>query len=106
MRSVIAAICPTSGAIRPASVMRSSSPKAFPDTLVTIDFQVAEDDMVVNRWHFEGTHTGPGYGDPTGRHVSVDGVHIHRIRNGKIVEIWAHGDNATFMRHLGLIPAE
>lgn len=61
---------------------------------------------MVTRWHFEGTHTGPGYGDPTGRHVSVDGVHIHRVRVGKIVEIWAHGDNITFMRHLGLIPAE
>lgn len=79
---------------------------AFPDTVVTIDFQVAEDDLVATRWHFEGTHTGPGYGDPTGRHVSVDGVHIHRIRDGKIVEVWAHGDYVTFMRHLGLIPAE
>ena len=79
---------------------------AFPDTLVTVDFQVAEDDIVVTRWRFEGTHTGPGYGDPTGRHVTVEGVHIHRIRDGKIVEIWAHGDYLTFMRHMGMVPTE
>lgn len=85
-------------------VERSNS--AFPDTVVTVDFQVAEQDLVVTRWHFEGTHTGPGYGDPTGRQVAVDGVHIHRIANEKIVEIWAHGDNLTFMRQLGMVPAE
>lgn len=76
---------------------------AFPDTKVAIDFQLAEGDLVATRWRFEGTHTGPGYGPPTGRHVAVTGVHVHRIADGKIVEIWAHGDNLTFMKLLGLI---
>jgi predicted ester cyclase len=78
---------------------------AFPDTQVTVDFQVAEGDMVVTRWRFEGTHTGPGYGDPTGRHVTVTGAHIHRIADGRIVEIWAHPNNLSFMQQLGMIPA-
>lgn len=82
------------------------SNRAFPDTQVTVEFQVAEGDMVVTRWRFEGTHTGPGYGEPTGRHVSVAGAHIHRIADGKIVEIWAHPNNLSFMQQLGMIPAD
>ena len=78
---------------------------AFPDTQVTVDFQVAEDDLVVTRWRFEGTHTGPGYGEPTGRHVSVSGIHVHRVVDGRIVEIWAHPNNLSFMQQLGMIPA-
>ncbi len=77
---------------------------AFPDTRVTVDFQIAEGDMVVTRWHFEGTHTGPGYGDPTGRHVSVTGTHIYRVADGRIVEIWAHPNNLSFMQQLGMVP--
>ena len=79
---------------------------AFPDTKVIVEFQVGEGDLVVTRWQFEGTHTGPGYGDPTGRHVSVTGTHIHRIAGGKIVEIWAHPNNLSFMQQLGMIPAD
>lgn len=84
-----------------AEVQRSNA--AFPDTNVTIDFQVAEGDLVVTRWTFEGTHTGPGYGEPTGRRVRATGAHVHRIVDEKIVEIWAHPDNLTFMKHLGMI---
>ena len=79
---------------------------AFPDTQVTVDFQVAEGDLVVTRWTFEGTHTGPGYGDPTNRHVTVSGAHIHRVAGGQIVEIWAHPNNLSFMQQLGMIPAD
>jgi predicted ester cyclase len=78
---------------------------AFPDTQVVVDFQVADGDLVVTRWRFEGTHTGPGYGDPTGRHVSVCGIHVHRVADGRIVEIWAHPNNLSFMQQLGMIPA-
>lgn len=78
---------------------------AFPDTQVTVDFQVAEGDLVVTRWVFEGTHTGPGYGEPTGRHVVVSGIHVHRVADGRIVEIWAHPNNLSFMQQLGMIPA-
>jgi predicted ester cyclase len=79
----------------------------FPDTTVTIDFQLAEGDKVLTRWTMEGTNTGDLYGNPsTGRRVSVSGCHIHRISDGKIVEIWSHADNLTFMKQLGLIQSE
>ncbi|MEX0874298.1 MAG: ester cyclase [Actinomycetota bacterium] len=82
------------------------SNEAFPDTSVTIDFQIAEDDRVVTRWRFEGSHTGPGYGDPTGRNVLVTGIHVHRVAEGRIVEIWAHPNNLSFMQQLGMIPVD
>ncbi len=79
---------------------------AFPDGTVTVEGQTAERDQVVTRWRFRGTNTGPFLGNaPTGREVSVTGTHIHRIVDGKIVEIWAQPDALTFMQQLGLLPA-
>jgi len=79
---------------------------AFPDGTVTVEGQIAEGDIVVTRWRFEGTHTGPLIDiPPSGRAISVPGVHIHRISEGKIVEIWAHPDTVGFMRQMGLLPS-
>jgi predicted ester cyclase len=79
---------------------------AFPDGVATVQAQIAEGDRVVTRWRFEATHTGPLYDNPpSGRALSVSGVHIHRIVDGQIVEIWAHPDTLTFMTQLGLVPA-
>ena len=80
--------------------------EGFPDGVATVLGQIAEGDCVVTQWRFEGTNTGPIYGNPpTGREVSVNGVHIHRIVGGKIVEIWAHPDSLSFMQQMGLVPA-
>jgi steroid delta-isomerase-like uncharacterized protein len=78
---------------------------AFPDGQVTVEAQVAEGDTVVTRWTFRGTQTGELMGMPaSGNRVSVGGVHIHRIVDGKIVEIWAYPDALAFMQQLGAIP--
>lgn len=80
--------------------------EAFPDAVVTVEYQIAEGDMVLTRWRFEGTNTGPLHGlPPTGREVSVTGFHVYRIVDGRIVEIWAQGDTLAFGRQLGLIPS-
>ena len=79
---------------------------AFPDGVVTVEGQIAEDDIVVTRWRFDATHTGPLYDIPqSGRTISVPGVHVHRISEGKIVEIWAHPDTFSFMSQMGLVPS-
>jgi steroid delta-isomerase-like uncharacterized protein len=78
---------------------------AFPDTSVTVEDQVAEGDRVVTRWTFRGTHTGTYMGvPPSGRQLTVSGVHIHRIVDGKIVEVWAYPDALGFLQQLGVIP--
>jgi steroid delta-isomerase-like uncharacterized protein len=78
---------------------------AFPDTSVTVEDQVAEGDRVITRWTFRGTHTGTYMGvPPSGRQITVSGVHIHRIMDGKIVEVWAYPDALGFLQQLGVIP--
>jgi steroid delta-isomerase-like uncharacterized protein len=78
---------------------------AFPDGQVAVEEQVAEGDTVVTRWTFRGTQTGELMGIPaSGNRVSVGGVHIHRIADGKIVEIWAFPESLSFLQQLGVLP--
>ena len=62
---------------------------AFPDLAVTVHDQVAEDDKVATRWSATGTHDGDFAGVPaTGRLVTVTGIHVHRVRHGRLAEHW------------------
>ena len=64
--------------------------RAFPDTVHTIDDLIAEGDRVVARITARGTHTGELFGHaPTGRVVSLTGIAIYRLVEGRIVERWA-----------------
>jgi predicted ester cyclase len=67
--------------------------QAFPDTTHTIEDLVAEGDRVVARISARGTHTGELFGHaPTGRVVTLTGITIYRIVEGRIAERWAeHG---------------
>jgi steroid delta-isomerase-like uncharacterized protein len=61
----------------------------FPDMSETVEDLIAEGDRVVGRFTFRGTHTGDFLGiAPTGRAVSMTGIDIVRIRDGKIAEFW------------------
>jgi len=75
---------------------------AFPDIHTTVDFVIAEGDMVVTRWTAEGTHTGRWANvPPTGKRARFSGVNIFRIENGKVVELWNHRDDLGLMQQLG-----
>jgi steroid delta-isomerase-like uncharacterized protein len=66
---------------------------AFPDLRIDIDDLIAEDDKVVARMTFHGTHRGPFRGIPaTGRQVSFTAIRVYRVADGKIVESWANQD--------------
>lgn len=79
---------------------------AFPDIKITIDEQIAEGDTVVTRWTGTGTHRGELLGvPPTGKTVSVKGVLVSRIVNGKVVEENELYDALGMMRQLGVVPA-
>lgn len=79
---------------------------ASPDLYFTIEDQVAEGDKVGTRYTARGTHLGPFMGiPPTGKHVTVTGISIIRVADGKIVEEWANGDNLGLLQQLGVIPA-
>jgi steroid delta-isomerase-like uncharacterized protein len=77
---------------------------AFPDLVVTVQDQVAEADMVVTRWSATGTHAGDFAGVPaTGRRVTVTGIHIHRVRHGRLIEHWEELDLLGVLRQLGVL---
>src|SRR5262245_57065724 len=60
---------------------------AFPDLHCTMDDQIAEGDRVVHRLTCSGTHRGDFMGvPPSGNRVTVGGININRIANGKIAE--------------------
>ena len=79
---------------------------AFPDARMTIKEQVGEGDAVVTRWTGTGTHRGALMGfAPTGQQVSVEGVSISRIVNGKIAEEFSTYDALGMFRQLGVVAA-
>jgi steroid delta-isomerase-like uncharacterized protein len=65
----------------------------------------AAPDTVVTRWTGSGTHSGELLGiAPTGKSVSVDGIWLHRIADGKIVESWNVWDTLGMLQQLGVAP--
>jgi steroid delta-isomerase-like uncharacterized protein len=79
---------------------------AFPDMHWVIDEMVAEDDNVVTRFTWTGTHGGSFMGMPaTGRSVTVKGVVMDKLMGGKMAESRILMDNMGMMMQLGAIPA-
>jgi steroid delta-isomerase-like uncharacterized protein len=77
----------------------------FPDGYTIIEDMVAEDDRVVARTVFNGTHKGEMQGIPaTGKTVNMPGIAIFRLDNGKIAEGWLVNDDLRMMQQLGIIP--
>ncbi len=81
---------------------------AFPDFNATVEDAIAEGDKAVTRWTVRGTHQGETelFGPPTGRQVEIEGLTMHRIEDGKIVEEWERYDNLSVMQQLGLAPEQ
>jgi steroid delta-isomerase-like uncharacterized protein len=81
---------------------------AFPDLNVTVEDVIAEGDKAVTLWTIRGTHQGEieELGPPTGRQVEFQGLTLHRIEGGKIIEEWDRYDNLGFMQQLGLVPEQ
>jgi steroid delta-isomerase-like uncharacterized protein len=79
---------------------------AFPDLHLTIEDQIAEGDKVAYRWTARGTHQGELMGiAPTGNRVTVTGIAIARLADGKIEEMWESSDALGLMRQLGVVPS-
>jgi steroid delta-isomerase-like uncharacterized protein len=77
----------------------------FSNITFTIKDVFGQGDKIVKHWNFSGTHTGAFFGIPaTGKTVSIDGVTLVRMSNGKIAEERDFMDNLDFMTQLGLIP--
>ena len=78
---------------------------AFPDIQVTVEDQIAEGDKVATRWTCRGTHKGQFQGmPPTGEQMTMSGMTIFRIANGKLVEGWNNPDLLGMLQQLGAVP--
>lgn len=79
--------------------------RAFPEAHFTIDDAIAEGDTVALRWTAHGTHNGELLGIlPTGKEVTVSGITITLISDGKSVESWGEFDALGMLQQIGVIP--
>lgn len=78
---------------------------AFPDLEVTVEDLIAEDNKVVRRDRWTGTHEGEFMGiEPTGKEIEIQGIVINRIEDGQMVESWGQADMMGAMEQLGVFP--
>jgi len=75
---------------------------AFPDFHNAIEEISAEDDRVIARTLYHGTHRGEIFGvAPTGKSITYSGAAFFRIEDGKIAHGWVLGDIVSLLRQLG-----
>jgi steroid delta-isomerase-like uncharacterized protein len=92
-----ATICDCNDVIEYIQMVRST----FSDSYYTIADVIAEDDKVVSRGTFTGTHCKEFLGiPPTGKQVNYSIVEIDRLADGKIVEHRTIGDSLTMLQQL------
>jgi predicted ester cyclase len=86
--------------MKASEIFRNATPGTHEVTL-----QVAEVDLVVSHIRGRGTDEGELFGIPaTNKEVETEGIAIHRIRDGKIVEYWAVVDVANVLQQVGALP--
>jgi predicted ester cyclase len=77
---------------------------SFPDIHYTIDDMFAADDRVALRWTATATHRGALWNviPPTGKTITWTGVHLLRLAEQRIVEIWALQNGVAQLRQMGV----
>lgn len=77
----------------------------FPDVHVTVQEMMADGDKVIERTSVRATHTGEFNGiPPTGKEVGWTEIHIYRMEDGKIAELWSEIDLLGLLVQLGAVP--
>ena len=78
---------------------------AFPDWHSELHLLIAEDDLVAEVLTASGTHRGEIMGvAPTGRDVTLLGINVFRVCDGRISERWGRLDDLGFLQQLGVAP--
>lgn len=74
---------------------------AFPDYRVNLHDVLSDEDKVVARYTFTGTHKDSVLGiPPTGKEVKVTGIWICRVENSLLIECWEEYDEQGLVRQL------
>ena len=71
-----------------------------------VDDQVAQGDRVATRITGSGRHVGPFLGIlASNKMVTMSGIAIHRVVNGRLVEHWGQVDGVGLLVQMGAVPA-
>lgn len=102
-----AAIPSAQGAAGMSNIVRKVQ-KAFPDLKTTVEAIAADEDVVIARVTYEGTHKEAlEFAKPipaSNNHVRFEQVHTYRVKDGRIVETWMLMDRLDVLTQLGQIP--
>jgi len=75
---------------------------AFPDAKIVVEDTIAEADKVVIRWSGSATHKGPFLDiPPTCKRVSLEGITIFRVVEGRVAEQWGELNLFGILRQHG-----
>ena len=78
--------------------------RAFSNLKFEVQDMVCEGDKVVASWMISGVHTGEYNGvAPTNKKISVEGISIHQIADGKIMDSYSVWDTLGLMKMIGAI---
>ena len=67
--------------------------------------QIAEGDKVVSQINAYAIHIGEFLGVPaTHKEITMSGIAVHRVANGRLVEHWANIDQVGVLEQLGVLP--
>lgn len=91
---------------RPAiKLLGQSIAGGFPVVKATVEELLAVGDKVIERTSVAATHTGEFNGIPaTGNKVNWTEIHIYRLIDGNIVELWSEIDLLALLTQLGALP--
>lgn len=75
----------------------------FPDLRFTVEETICENDKIAVFWTLTGTHQGEVFEiAPTNKRVSITGITIHQIADGKILDTHAVWDAISLFHQLGV----
>jgi steroid delta-isomerase-like uncharacterized protein len=76
----------------------------FPDIKWAIEDLLAEDDKVIVRWTWTGTHQNAFRGFPqTNRKLTNSAIVIYQFENNRIKAAWLQSDQLGFLTQIGVI---
>ena len=86
-------------------ILGQSIGAGFPDVHATVNDLIAEGDNVIERATVTATHSGEFNGVPaTGNAVTWTEIHIYRLSDGKIAELWSEIDLLAILAQIGALP--
>ena len=78
--------------------------RAFSNLKFEVQDMVCEKDKVVASWMITGVHSGEYNGmAPTNKKLTVEGISIHQIADGKIMDTYSVWDTLGLMKKVGAV---